>query len=174
LAKNSEDISATSEIVSLKDSVSLCRIKNPGRSSACPHTQCFDLGVYFELNKNQDKFKCPVCNQERAWSTLVFDEFFKEILDAVSSEDDEKVQIEPDGKWEVFKKNSGSSTSSANVTRQSSAMDIQDGPEELFEKKRAKMDKDVEKFLVRAQAFGMINKNDEVGASPLRICMFPD
>ena len=150
LAKNSEDIAATSEIVSLKDSVSLCRIKNPGRSSACPHTQCFDLGVYFTLNEKKDMFKCPVCNQKRAWSTLVFDEFFKEILDTVTSEDDDKIQVEPDGKWEVLKKSGGTTTNSVNVSRQNATLAMPDGPEEVLEKKKARMEKDVQGFLERA------------------------
>jgi E3 SUMO-protein ligase PIAS1 len=106
ISENLEDIAATSEIVSLKDYVSLCRIKNPGRSSACPHAQCFDLGVYFTLNQKAERFKCPVCNQERAWSTLVFDEFFKEIPNSVTNDD-------KDGNWEGFGKvvavNSGNS-----------------------------------------------------------------
>ena len=55
--------------------------------------------TFFTLNEKADQLVCPICNQIRSWSSLIFDGFFDDILKS-AGEDVEKVQIWPDGKWE--------------------------------------------------------------------------
>lgn len=56
------------------------RIKNPGRSINCTHIQCFDISFFLLMNEKKPTWTCPVCDKKLAFSSLVIDGLFTEIL----------------------------------------------------------------------------------------------
>ena len=112
MSKRDEDdeLESTSEIITLRDPLSLTRIETPGHSVDCKHLQSFDLKIWFTLNVNSDQFICPVCNRYRSWSSLCFDEFYDKLLPQIPA-NIEKIQVFPDGKWEYVDTERRQSTS---------------------------------------------------------------
>jgi E3 SUMO-protein ligase PIAS1 len=68
-----DDLVATSDKISLKDSVVLCRIKTPIKSSLCKHIQCFDADIYFTMNRQTPAWDCAVCNKHITFESLAID-----------------------------------------------------------------------------------------------------
>ena len=93
-----DELESTSEIISLRDPLSLIRIDKPGRSTDCKHLQFFDLKTYFTLNVNSQQFTCPVCNKPRPWSTLYCDQTYLAQLPQIPESVD-KIEVFPDGTW---------------------------------------------------------------------------
>ncbi|KAJ3328841.1 SUMO ligase siz1, partial [Blyttiomyces sp. JEL0837] len=99
-----DDVIAMSEMVTLKDPVTKCRITSPCRGSTCQHAQCFDLEFYLELNQTHPTWTCPVCSKFAVWKDLFVDGYFKEILETAAKLDDddiESAEIAPDGSWKL-------------------------------------------------------------------------
>lgn len=94
------DIVATSSVMSLKDPVQMTRIQTPCRSMACKHNECFDAAAYLYLQEQAPTWTCPCCNRSAPWDTLVFDQYFDDILQKVASNVDQ-VTVEPDGRWHI-------------------------------------------------------------------------
>lgn len=95
------DIVQLSSRVSLRCPLSQARITKPARGNECRHIQCFDLDTYLTINKNNPKFKCPVCNRTVSTSELVIDSFFKSLLEDSSLQNTDEVEILPNGKWKA-------------------------------------------------------------------------
>lgn len=95
-----DDIVSVGETISLKDPVTLSRIKNPIRSKKCKHIQCFDAGTFITMNRAKGRWECPVCNSKVQWSELILDGYFKDILENTSM-DCESVLVDPSGSWTV-------------------------------------------------------------------------
>lgn len=89
--------------VSLLCPLMKCRIKTPGRSSACEHVQCFDLNSYLFMNEKKPTWECPVCDKYAPYDQLIVDGLFEEILGKAG--DVEEVQFSPNGEWFVVDKN---------------------------------------------------------------------
>ena len=71
---NDADIVATSTVMSLKDPISMLRIRIPCRSSVCTHSQCFDAGFFLELQEQAPTWTCPVCNKTVSYESLAVDQ----------------------------------------------------------------------------------------------------
>jgi hypothetical protein len=91
-------------MISLRDPLSLSRIKKPGRSTDCKHLQFFDLETYFTLNIKSEQFKCPVCNHRRPWSSVFCDQFYLGLLSEIPDSVD-KIEVFPDGTWKCVDDN---------------------------------------------------------------------
>ncbi|KAF2720516.1 hypothetical protein K431DRAFT_295021 [Polychaeton citri CBS 116435] len=96
------DIAATSTVMSLKDPVSIMRMRLPIRSTVCTHNQCFDGSMFMQLQEQGPTWTCPVCNKGVVFESLAVDKYVEEILQKTSTAT-EKVTIEPDGEWHVAK-----------------------------------------------------------------------
>ncbi|KAI9340028.1 hypothetical protein DFJ73DRAFT_845778 [Zopfochytrium polystomum] len=97
-----DEVIATSQLVSLKDPITKCRIQTPTRGRSCKHSQCFDLDYYLQMNNTHPTWTCPVCSKHATWENLVVDKFFDEILRAAtSSADYETAEIDPNGMWHL-------------------------------------------------------------------------
>ncbi|KAJ3046124.1 SUMO ligase siz1 [Rhizophlyctis rosea] len=93
--------------VSLRDPLSMLRIRTPVKGRGCRHLGCFDLDTYVRLNESLPKFKCPVCDAKLTDDTgnLLEDSFFKALLDTYPAAD--TVWVYADGthsaEWHGFK-----------------------------------------------------------------------
>jgi E3 SUMO-protein ligase PIAS1 len=99
-----DDIVATSEILTLRDPLSQCKITYPGRSKNCKHNQCFDINTCFLMNQKLPTFTCPICNIRMDWKAIVLDEFFLDIIQKIPKDMD-SIEIQPNGDWEMPKEN---------------------------------------------------------------------
>jgi E3 SUMO-protein ligase PIAS1 len=97
-AAHDPDVVATSQVLSLKCPLTYMRLKNPARSTTCPHIQCFDVTSYLHLQEQGPQWICPICNKPAAFENLAIDEYVKDILDR-TRDSTEQVTIEPDGQW---------------------------------------------------------------------------
>ena len=62
------------EVLSLRDPMTLKRIKNPCRTMHCKHLACFDLKIFLENQKAMKKeWKCPCCKISTDLSSLIVD-----------------------------------------------------------------------------------------------------
>uniref|UniRef100_A0A915DTB5 Uncharacterized protein n=1 Tax=Ditylenchus dipsaci TaxID=166011 RepID=A0A915DTB5_9BILA len=76
------------------------RIKIPSRPEQCTHLQCFDLTNYLMMSEKKPVWKCPVCDNNAAYSKLIVDEYFQRLLNTVGSSVEE-VELLKDGTWRV-------------------------------------------------------------------------
>jgi len=106
-ANSNTGILETSCVISLKCPVSRTRIKTPIRFHHCKHAQCFDADSFFQLTLSSIVKKCPICNLQANYNSLVVDGLFYEILKH-TSKTDEYVTLYSDGNWEVKKDNNHS------------------------------------------------------------------
>ncbi|ORX59186.1 hypothetical protein BCR36DRAFT_394702 [Piromyces finnis] len=102
---NDNGILETSCVLSLKCPVSRTRIKTPIRFHQCKHAQCFDADSFFQLTYNSVIKKCPICNLQGNYNSLIVDGLFYEILKHTSN-DIENVILYSDGNWKIKKENS--------------------------------------------------------------------
>jgi len=102
LKGNSEEdgISMDSMKISLICPLTRQKMGFPIRSRNCSHLQCFDLNSYFMMNESRPKWKCPICNKDCPYDSLVFDRYFLEILDKVDDSVKE-VELLTNGNWKV-------------------------------------------------------------------------
>lgn len=88
--------------MSLKDPVSMSRIKTPCRTTNCRHTECFDAEDFLQLQEQAPTWTCPICSKPAQWEHLVVDRFVQHILEN-TKRDTEQVTIEPNGTWHLLK-----------------------------------------------------------------------
>ena len=98
--KNGDDIQTLSLKVSLRCPLGQMRIKIPIRGKNCKHIQCFDANSYLSINRNNPRFKCPVCNQRTNVNDLVLDSYMEAVL-ATSPESLDEVEIFSDCSWKA-------------------------------------------------------------------------
>jgi len=101
---NNSGILETSCVLSLKCPVSKTRIKTPIRFHYCKHAQCFDADSFFQLTLSSIIKKCPICNLQASYNSLIVDGLFYEILKNTSNSD-EQVILYSNGDWEVKNEN---------------------------------------------------------------------
>jgi hypothetical protein len=101
---NNSGILETSCVLSLKCPVSRTRIKTPIRFHHCKHAQCFDANSFFQLTLSSVIKKCPICNLQANYNSLIVDGLFYEILKNTSNLD-EQVVLYSNGNWEVKDEN---------------------------------------------------------------------
>lgn len=94
----------SSHVLSMRDMVSLQRLKLPCRSICCNHIPCFELEVYKSINKSKPlhTYKCPVCNNSCPPKTLYIDSVTLCLSELLPSED--KVLLLPDGTFSLGEK----------------------------------------------------------------------
>ncbi|KAG9391194.1 MIZ/SP-RING zinc finger [Carpediemonas membranifera] len=73
--------------ISLDDPLAFTRIKIPGRSVNCRHTQCFDIAVFLEFVRETANFNCPICTQPTAPEDLRVDSFVIYLLGMLPDKD---------------------------------------------------------------------------------------
>ncbi|KAH0540616.1 E3 SUMO-protein ligase PIAS2-like [Cotesia glomerata] len=95
------EIATTSLRVSLNCPLGKMRMSIPCRASTCAHLQCFDSGLYLQMNDCRPRWVCPVCNGPATYDCLVIDGYFQQVL---ASEkllaNVSEIQLLPDGSWE--------------------------------------------------------------------------
>ena len=99
--KNDQDIEIGSEIVSLRDPVTMGRIKLPCRGMDCMHTGCFDLHVYLQTSNFTKKIQCNICSMLISVEDLYIDGYFQSILDNCI-DDCDSVEVQPNGEWKMI------------------------------------------------------------------------
>ncbi|OUM57826.1 hypothetical protein PIROE2DRAFT_17069 [Piromyces sp. E2] len=97
---NNSGILETSCVLSLKCPISRIRIKTPIRFHQCKHAQCFDADSFFQLTLSSIIKKCPICNLQANYNSLVVDGLFYEILKHTSNHV-EQVTLYSNGNWEI-------------------------------------------------------------------------
>lgn len=96
-----DDIMELSSTLSLKCPLGVQRIEVPCRSSKCQHLQCFDAFTFLSLNKNVQRWICPVCNRIMdSWDEIIVDGYCMDILKS-TPKNLKNVNVHPDGKWEI-------------------------------------------------------------------------
>ncbi|ORY59876.1 PINIT domain-domain-containing protein [Leucosporidium creatinivorum] len=93
------DMEASALTVSLKDPLTLARIKTPIRSNVCTHVSCFDAEVWFMINEQTPTWNCPICSKVLRVDDLVHDNFFLDVLKTIGSAEVDAITVEPDGTW---------------------------------------------------------------------------
>eukprot|EP00164_Ancoracysta_twista_P008116 GFYU01011646.1.p1 GENE.GFYU01011646.1~~GFYU01011646.1.p1 ORF type:complete len:678 (-),score=92.26 GFYU01011646.1:664-2697(-) len=83
---------------SLTCPVTKVRLESPSRGLQCKHLQCFDLRSYMMMNRSRPKWKCPVCNKDATFDSLIVDGYVKQIL-ADTAPSKGEIEVFPDGKW---------------------------------------------------------------------------
>ncbi|KAI8580611.1 hypothetical protein K450DRAFT_236429 [Umbelopsis ramanniana AG] len=66
--------------VSLRCPISLLRIKEPVKGVNCSHVECFDLVSYLCINQGLSTWKCPVCSKYTTSASIIYDEYFAQLL----------------------------------------------------------------------------------------------
>ncbi|CAO3680893.1 unnamed protein product [Umbelopsis ramanniana] len=66
--------------VSLRCPISLLRIKEPVKGIKCSHVECFDLASYLCINQGLSSWKCPVCSKFTTSASIIYDEYFAQLL----------------------------------------------------------------------------------------------
>ncbi|KAJ3105926.1 SUMO ligase siz1 [Phlyctochytrium planicorne] len=98
-----DEVISTSQVVSLKDPISYCRIRNPSRSKTCLHVQCFDLETYLMMNDRIPTWTCPICSKYAYFEDLLVDGFFMEIVQSSEGiEDVESAEVFDEGEWKLI------------------------------------------------------------------------
>ncbi|KAJ3395981.1 SUMO ligase siz1 [Lobulomyces angularis] len=114
LEHQDDDLIATSNIISLRDPITMSKIVTPARSKECNHDQCFDLETYLMYHDSAQEYNCPVCSKTLSWQNIFVDGLFLEILNSVDDEVD-TVDLLPDGTWSFPK--SVESGNSSNILK---------------------------------------------------------
>lgn len=98
-------LETVSQQVSLRDPVSLVRIRVPVRGHKCDHLQCFDLETHWQVNSREhSSWACPVCGVAALAADLEKCDYSWNILSKVEHSVD-TVTIFQDGKFEAITKN---------------------------------------------------------------------
>jgi len=93
--------------------VSRTKIKTPIRFHQCKHAQCFDADSFFQLTLSSIIKKCPICNLQANYNSLVVDGLFYEIIKHTSN-DVEQVILYSNGNWEIKDDNKTNNDSNNN------------------------------------------------------------
>lgn len=99
-----ESLEIGSIIISLKCPLTQSKMKLPSRTVFCQHSQCFDLEgfVQFNLKKNQNEWRCPLCDLAASPKDLYIDSFLLSILENGGGLDCSKIEIKSDCSWKVL------------------------------------------------------------------------
>ena len=98
-----EDLEVGTEVVSLRDPVTMGRVKVPARGKFCTHIRCFDMNVYLESVKvPTQKVPCNICDVKISIYDIVIDGYFQDILDKTDQGCD-SVTVLPSGEWQIPK-----------------------------------------------------------------------
>lgn len=95
---NSDDIAVTRFHVPLACPLSRTRMSVPCRGRACKHLECFDAFNYLQVNERRPAWTCPLCGKPAAFSSLVVDQLFVDIV-ARAPGDCASVVFHKDGSW---------------------------------------------------------------------------
>ena len=90
-----EDVICDEIKVSIRDPLSLIRIKTPIRGIKCYHPQCVDLSTYLSYCHNTKTWQCPICMQALLYEELVVDKNMLKIINELS-EGIDQVELNPD------------------------------------------------------------------------------
>ncbi|KAI1393483.1 zf-MIZ-domain-containing protein [Hypoxylon trugodes] len=112
---NDPDVVATSQNLSLLCPLSYTRLKVPCRGMSCNHIQCFDAKSFMQLQEQGPTWSCPICYKPAPFETLAIDEYVQEVLEK-TSDSQQQVTIEPDGRWRTKVEEQESSRSRAAPT----------------------------------------------------------
>ncbi|XP_042202567.1 E3 SUMO-protein ligase PIAS1-like [Callorhinchus milii] len=73
------------------------RLSIPCRATSCSHLQCFDAGLYLQMNEKKPTWVCPACDKRAPYDSLIIDGLFMEILSSCTHCDE--IQFKDDGSW---------------------------------------------------------------------------
>lgn len=93
--KNNQDIICDEIKVSIRDPLSLCRIKTPIRGIKCYHPQCVDLNTYLAYSHSTKHWQCPICMQPLLYKELCVDKNMLKIIKELD-DDIDNVRLNPD------------------------------------------------------------------------------
>jgi len=102
LGQNSDEISMDSLKISLLCPLSRTKLVTPVRSHTCRHFQCFDLFSFLSMHEERLNWKCPICNSQISYDSLVVDRYFLEIVDGSGGESE--IELLPNGDWKIATK----------------------------------------------------------------------
>lgn len=112
-------------MIDVTDPFSMTLWNTPVRGKSCTHLECFDLATWLVTRPSKkscfcgakkaadcefcpkepslaDKWKCPLCQGDARPSSLRIDGFFKEVREALASQDllrAKKIHVTTDGSW---------------------------------------------------------------------------
>lgn len=116
-----DDIAISNLNVSLKDSLTLTKIKCPVRSVFCSHIDCFDGLTFLEAQFQIPTWQCPLCLMAIKFRDLSVSDYFVDVLKNTSDNEDQ-ISIFEDGSWksEVPEADTGTPKLEANNAQNSS------------------------------------------------------
>ncbi|ODQ66417.1 hypothetical protein NADFUDRAFT_50338 [Nadsonia fulvescens var. elongata DSM 6958] len=122
LEGDDEDLVSCGTNLSLKCPLSYGRLQVPIRSICCRHVSCFDAASFLMLQEQHPTWNCPLCNKILTFADLSVDDYLIEIL-SKTKDDDDTIEIQPDGTWVVREENSDmeSSPEPNSIKRETSA-----------------------------------------------------
>lgn len=88
LAGVDDEVSVSTETISLRDSYTLGRIQIPARSRFCNHPTCFDLKNFLMMNQMRPTWHCPLCDAKADYGDLFVDDYMTDILDRYKADSD--------------------------------------------------------------------------------------
>ncbi|KAJ1981296.1 E3 SUMO-protein ligase pli1 [Dimargaris verticillata] len=95
-----DEISATTNVLSLTCPLSYIRIEHPCRSSRCNHLQCFDAKSYLQMNELTPTWMCPICSQPADFDGLMIDGYSQDIIKKIPTSESQ-VYVDNDFKWQL-------------------------------------------------------------------------
>lgn len=98
---NNSDVICSESRISLKDPLSLCRIKIPVRGVNCLHPQCMDLETFLNFSKHCKLWQCPTCMKSLQSEMLLVDYDMKQILQE-TDENIDLVRLFPDQNYRII------------------------------------------------------------------------
>eukprot|EP00186_Timspurckia_oligopyrenoides_P001696 CAMPEP_0182451860 /NCGR_PEP_ID=MMETSP1172-20130603/43949_1 /TAXON_ID=708627 /ORGANISM="Timspurckia oligopyrenoides, Strain CCMP3278" /LENGTH=557 /DNA_ID=CAMNT_0024649667 /DNA_START=1 /DNA_END=1674 /DNA_ORIENTATION=- len=100
---NHDDLQLARERISLKCPLSFRTIETPARGVQCQHAQCFELEAFLQHSKEWFTYDCPVCNRRNSAhpSQLIISELFREALALRSGDDNDAIELLPDGTFQL-------------------------------------------------------------------------
>ncbi|KAG7194247.1 SUMO ligase siz1 [Scheffersomyces spartinae] len=93
-----DDIAISNLNVSLRDSLTLAKIRCPVRSIFCSHIDCFDGLSFLESQSQIPTWSCPLCLAQIKFQDLSVSDYFVEVLKE-TSDNDGQISIFDDGTW---------------------------------------------------------------------------
>ncbi|XP_026819603.1 E3 SUMO-protein ligase PIAS3-like [Rhopalosiphum maidis] len=112
LNKSEIDIRVGTHSVTIKDPLTMQRMKLPARGVECVHLQCFDAISFLRMNEQKQTWLCPLCKKRVKFENIEIDEYFLKIVQSPTvSEECENVILLEDGTWVETKTNAFSSNS---------------------------------------------------------------
>ncbi|KAJ1981973.1 E3 SUMO-protein ligase pli1 [Dimargaris xerosporica] len=95
-----DEISTTTNVISLTCPLSYIRIEHPCRSNRCNHLQCFDAKSYLQMNELTPTWMCPICSQPADFDGLMIDGYSQDIVKQIPITETQ-VYVDSDFKWQL-------------------------------------------------------------------------